>query len=69
MTDEQELEYCPTTYDISRPGTVERMRKWQEAVVFCKGEIAKIPDATGEVRVTTWLRCMSSALSNRGVTT
>jgi len=40
------------------------MRKWQEAVVFCKGELAKNPNATGEQRVTTWLRCMSSALSN-----
>jgi len=68
MTDEQEREYCPTTYDISRPGTVERMRKWRESVDACKGELAKIPNATGEERVTTWLRCMSSALSAKGVT-
>jgi len=68
LTDEQEVTYCPTTYDVRRPGTVERMRKWQEAVDTCKVELARIPEASGEERVTTWLRCMSAQLAARGVT-
>ena len=67
LTDEQESTYCPTTIEIERPGTVHRMRRWQESVDVCKAELAKIPEASGEQRVTTWLRCMSKELATRGI--
>lgn len=67
LTDEQEKLYCPTIEKIERPGMVERMSKWQEAVDACKVEIAAIPEAEGERRVTTWLRCMSRGLTLRGI--
>ena len=67
LTDEQEQTFCSAIYDINRPGTVERMRKWQESVDTCKGELARIPEASGQERVTTWLQCMSRELTSRGV--
>ncbi len=67
LTDEQEKLYCATTIEIERPGTVQRMRLWQEAVDVCKAELAKIPEATGEERARTWMRCMSRELTTRGV--
>ena len=67
LTDEQEGLYCPTTLEIERPGTVERMRKWQESVDVCKVELATIPEAPGEERARTWMRCMKRELTARGV--
>lgn len=67
LTNEQEKLYCPTTEKIERPGTIERMSKWQDAVNICKTEIAAIPESEGEKRVTTWLRCMSRELVARGI--
>jgi len=67
LTDEQERMYCPTMLAVERPGTVERMRKWQEAVDTCKLEIASIPEAKGEERMTAWMRCMSRELTARGI--
>lgn len=67
LTDEQERTYCPTMIEIERPGTVGRMRKWQESVDACKAELAKIPEAAGEERARTWMRCMSRELAARGV--
>lgn len=64
LTDEQEKLYCPTTEKIERPGIVERMRNWQEAVDICKAEIAEI--AKGE-RLEPWLSCMSRELAAREV--
>lgn len=67
LTDEQERIYCPTMVEIQRPGTVRRMRSWGESVDVCKTELAEIPEATGEERATTWMRCMSRELRARGV--
>lgn len=67
LTDEQESTYCPTMLEIERPGTVQRMRRWQDSVDVCKAELARIPEASGEQRMTTWLRCMSRELQRRGV--
>ena len=64
LSDEQEKLYCPTVEKIERPGTVERMRNWQEAVGVCKAEIEPIPK--GE-RLEPWLTCMSRELETRGV--
>lgn len=67
LTDEQETLYCPTMVHIERPGTVERMRKWQEAVDVCKAELATIPEAPGQERVGAWIGCMSRELKARGI--
>lgn len=67
LTDEQEGIYCPTTIEIERPGTVLRMRSFQESVDVCKVELAKIPEASGEERAGAWMRCMKRELSARGV--
>lgn len=67
LTDEQEKRYCPTMLHIERPGTVGRIRRWQESVDVCKGELAKVPEATGEERAIAWMRCMKRELSARGI--
>ncbi|MBA7703328.1 hypothetical protein ES703_112110 [subsurface metagenome] len=64
LSDEQEKLYCPTVEKIERPGTVERMRNWQEAVDVCKAEIEPIPK--GE-RLEPWLSCMSRELETRDI--
>ncbi len=67
LTDEQERIYCPTMIEIERPGTVLRMRWFQESVDVCKAELAKIPEAPGEERARAWMRCMKRELNARGV--
>ena len=64
LSDEQEKLYCPTIEKVERPGTVERMKNWQEAVDVCKAEIEPIPK--GE-RLEPWLSCMSRELATHGV--
>lgn len=64
LTDVQEGLYCNPREMIERPGTIERMTKWQECVTKSR---EALPPTNGATRLEMYLSSMSKCLKEAGI--